>query len=256
MILNTEKINSNSDDSIVVILSHANTEQKRNLLKRCLESIKSEKVIVSNYPVEPEFQMKSNWVLYTNKNEILLQKDFQRYNVDYSYSWKFEDGETVYIPAEFEHGYAVYCLIRRALLFCKSIGKEIVHIINYDYIIPQEVIDENNYDLIHSDTVFYDMDLIKGAYSTGMFSGKIDTLLNFFTLLKSPEDYYSKTIYGSYSPILEGKFTIFYKKQNIKINFKSIKDMPKSALIDVESGFPSIEDFIEYRMRKKENGKQ
>lgn len=253
-IVSTKEIND-WDNSIVVVLSHANTERRKEILKGCIKSIEKEKVVVSNYPIDPDIQNMCNWSVYTNKNEILLQKDFQKYNVNYSYHWVFDDGEIVYVPAEYEHGYAVYCLIRRALLFCKGIGKENIHIINYDYIIPSEIIEKNNYELLHNELICYDTEFLTDTYTTGIFSGKIDTLLSFFTLIKDRTQYYKSSIYGVYSTTLEEKFTAFFKNQNIKIKCNKIKDMPENALIDMEKNFPSIEIFIQEKNKKKEYGK-
>lgn len=240
-------------DSIVVVLSHANTERRKQILNGCIKSIEKEKVIVSNYPIDPDVQNMCNWSLYTNKNEILLQKDFQKYNVNYSYHWVFDDGETVYVPAEYEHGYAVYCLIRRALLFCKGIGKQRIHIINYDYIIPNDIIEKNNDELLVNELICYDTEFVKNAYTTGIFSGKIDTLLSFFTLIKNPTEYYKNYLYGKYETTLEEKFTTFFKNQNIRIKYNKIKDMPENALIDIENAFPPIEDFIKEKNKKREH---
>lgn len=245
--------NKINEDSLCIVLAHANTDEKKDILMQCVRHIKSELAIVSNYPIDKKFQNIADWVLYTNKNEILHRKDFEKFGVDYNYSWTFEDGKTVHIPADYEHGYAVYCLIRRALLFAKSIGKKNIQIINYDYIIPNSTIQKNFLDLEEYDLITYDMPILKNTYSTSLFCGNIDVLLYFFNLLKSPTDYYAKTINGKYFSIIEAKFTYFYKYNPFKIKENKLEDLPHGSKIDIETGFPSLEEFIEKRI-KDENG--
>ena len=224
---------SRGKSEIAIILSHANTPERKKLLNECLESIKIDKIISSNYPVDIDSQNLTDWLLYDKRNDLLFEHEFQEYGVSY-YHWKRkEDGSIVTKNQTYEHGYAVYNLIKNALLFCRSIGKHIVHIINYDYLIPQYVIDENSNYLNDNDLVMYDQSgEHKHQYCTGFFSGRINHLLKFFEYYKDKKQYYSHTLNNIPSSIyIEGKMYIFYKNSDFRIKEKKISELKQTESV-------------------------
>ena len=100
------------NDSICLVIAHANTNYRKKLLNECLNSIKTPIVLSTNYPVNEETQQLCDNYLYNKNNPLLYKEDYDKYNIIYNY-WKLDsDGNKVTTPFEFEHGYAVYCLIK------------------------------------------------------------------------------------------------------------------------------------------------
>ena len=241
-------------DAITIVITHPDNDRKKQYLLECIDSIKTEKVIVSNYPIDNDIQTKSDWILYTNKNEILLQEDFKKYSVEYWYNWRWPDGSITYMTAKKEAGYACYDLIRKGLSFCKGLGKKKIHVINYDYVIPNEVLIENEKLLDQNDLIFYRNGSyqihIQDEYSTGFFSGDIDVLLEFFTHYKTKEQYYTEPRKTNRELFLEGKMKSFYDNNPHSIFTKTWQEVPDGTLIDREKFLPSREEFWEEKLKQ------
>ena len=215
----------NDNSEIAIILSHANNPKRKKLLEECLQSIEIEKLVSCNFPLDVNAQKLTDWMLYSSENDLLTENQYSEFDVSY-YQWRQkEDGSIVTKNQTYEHGYAVYNLIKNALLFCKRLGKDIVHIINYDYIIPKKIINEHSDCFTNNNTLnllVYQDEVELTGYSTSFLSGKIDYLLLFFEHYKSKFEYYrdfDNNVPRSF--FLEGKILKFYSSKNqseIKLN--------------------------------------
>jgi autotransporter strand-loop-strand O-heptosyltransferase len=214
LIINFDK---KKDDTASIILCHPNSPKKIELLKKCIESSSGTKIVSSNYQLDDEVQKISDYCLVSNKNEILKQEDFSKFRVDYYLTTNTASG-VLRKRFEFEHGYAVYCLIRDGLRFAKSLGFKTVHVINYDYLISEETFKNHLSALKDNDCVFYDYQkeyYDKDSFNTGFFSGKTDALLSFFEHYKTKSEYYSEPTFPI--NILEIKTFDFFDKSGLKI---------------------------------------
>ena len=237
---------NNKDSQIAIVLAHPNTTKRKNLLEQCLQNISIEKLVSCNFPIDTNTQNICDWMLYDCNNNLFTESEYDELGVSYTY-WR-EDGIKKNI--KFDHGYAAYTIIKNALLFCKSIGKEIVHIINYDYIIPQEVISNHN-NIFNSNPainlIVYHDDKDLSGYSTGFFSGKIDYLLLFFEHYKDKSEYYldfDNNLHRSF--YLEGKLKKFYSTKNQwKIHKNHFDNIRHLIRINQES-LVSIENILKY----------
>lgn len=231
---------SKNDLEVSVVLAHIKTKKQKDILTKCLSSIKTEKILSCNSVIDTDIQPMTDWCIYNNKNELLFQSQYKDYNVKY-YQWKTDkNGVVKTIDGDYDHGYAVYNLIKNGLLFAKSIGKEIVHVINYDYIVSPTIIQKNSNLLLENDMVLYEFGEHTNTYSTAFFSGKVDSLLKFFQFYNNKKEYYSDyDIKDGQSFLIEGKFWKFYKKNPAKILKKStleLKNDPDTT-IDILSIF-------------------
>jgi hypothetical protein len=200
-----------SEDSVIIVLSHANNEWRKHLLKECLKSLKGEVILSTNYPVDFETQKKCDWVVYSKKNEILLKENFSKYNVFYE-TWHYDEDNNYHeVPFEFEHGYAAYTLIKNGVKFAKELGKTKIHLINYDYILQEEVFSENDKELDYSDFICYTFpdDYFEPRYLTSLMSGKIDPLIKYVNYYKNISEYYTSN---------ETKYNFLENKTNKILN--------------------------------------
>ena len=196
-----------------IVMAHANTDYRRTLLKKCLQSIKTPIILSTNCPVSQDIQLLCDHVIYTKENPLVYKEDYKKLNIAYFYWNLNEQGERVYQDMEFEHGYAAYCLTKNAIEYCKSKGYDAIHCVNYDYEISEETINHHNELLNDYDLTVYDydvadtMDYDGESYCTGFFSGKIHALESFFTRFNTKEDYYlSENRYN----VLERKISLHY----------------------------------------------
>lgn len=211
-VLNDEIIYSN-ENVVSIVLSYADTDYRKKLLKECLESIHTQTILSSHYPVDTETQLLTDWTIYERDNPLLFKEDYHKYNLKY-YFWKLVDGEKVFKDFDYEHSYAVYKLIQIALKFAKKIGKEYIHIINYDYTPTKEILESHiKYLNAGNDFVFYAYD--DKSYSSGFFSGKIDSLLVYFEKYNSFDEFYRAE--DACIIIFEDKIHRFFNNGKFKI---------------------------------------
>ena len=80
----------------------------------------------------------------------------------------------------FEHSYAVYNLIRQALVLANSLNKKKIHIVNYDVITNKNTLKEH-YNILNTfDFKFYSNE--GSGYRTNFFSGNIEPMLSYFNI--------------------------------------------------------------------------
>lgn len=216
------------DDAIVLVLAHANNERRKNLLKDCLFGIKYPVILSTNYKVDEETQDMCDHVLYTKENQLLNCKDYSKYNVGYV-KWYVDDlGDRQEILYSNNHGYAVYRLIQNGLNYCKMIGKRKIHIINYDYEILNTTLDDNNKVLDSKDLLFYET---AGVYSTGFFSGDVDSLLSYFNKYNNISDFY--LAYTGFN-MIEKQVYDHYNNDDFKLEVYSFIDLEKNNKVNQE----------------------
>lgn len=216
------------DDSIVLVLAHANTERRKSLLKNCLFGIKYPVVLSTNYMVDEETQLMCDHVIYTKENQLLNHKDYSKYNVYYIRWYINELGETVYKFYDNNHGYAVYRLIQNGLNYCKMIGKRKIHIINYDYEILNKILDESSKVLDYKDLIFYE---ISDIYSIGFFSGDVDALLSYFNKYDNIGDFY--LAYPNFN-MIEKQVYDHYNDSDFKLEVYSFEELKKNNKVNQE----------------------
>jgi autotransporter strand-loop-strand O-heptosyltransferase len=229
-----DEISDTSEGSVTIVLSHADNEWRKHLLKECVGNLKGDIILSSNYPVEPDTQELCDWVLYTKNNPLLLKDEYGKYKISYNY-WRLNEArEKVYSPMEYEHGYSVYTLIQNGIRLAKQLGKKKIHIVNYDYIVNYETILENDKRLDEFDCVFYSYDDNTYDFNSvccGFFSGNVDKLNSFYSKFKSKDDYYT----SNFSNIkVESILYNFYHTPEFKIYDDKITNLKKSNTVDRE----------------------
>jgi hypothetical protein len=220
-----------SDDVVSIVLSYADTEYRKELLKGCLESIKTQTILSSHYPIDTEFQPLTDWSIYERENPLLFNKDFKKYGLSF-YTWRIDSNGVKHIKEHpYEHSYAVYKLIEIGVKYAKSIGKKYINIINYDYEIMDDILVEHLTHLKNGyDMVFYKQ--TEGAsYSSGFFSGNVDSLMIYFNKMKSLDEFYSNK---SPNMLFEYRIYEFYKKSGLKIKEFNIKELSNRVKVDQE----------------------
>jgi autotransporter strand-loop-strand O-heptosyltransferase len=223
-------INNENDDSICLVVAHADTKYRKKLLNECLSSINLPVVLSTNYPVSEESQLLCDYYIYNKNNPLLYKEDFSKYNVDYNY-WKMDvNGNKITTPFSFEHGYAAYSLIREGLEFIERLGYKKVHIINYDYQIASETLMNNSNLLSEYDIVIYKYDeQSTDGYCSGFLSSKLEYVLPFFTKFKTKDSYYTETFFT-----LEMKLKKYLNSKNLNMFQNSYYTLNENSKVNQE----------------------
>jgi hypothetical protein len=223
-----------SKDSVIIVLAHANNEWRKHLLKECISKLEGEIILSTNYPVDFETQKKCDWVIYDKKNEILLKEDFKKYNVFFNLWYYDEDNNYHETPYDFDHGYAVYTLIKNGVKFAKELGKTKIHLINYDFILHENIFVDNEKKLDTHDFVCYkysDTEIDDTAYSTGIMSGRINSFMDYVDYYKNLSQYYTSK--DAEVVTFEVKTFNIFKLFNFNIYEEKLNSI--NGLIDVEN---------------------
>lgn len=160
-----------------------------------------------------------------------MKEDFNKYNVSF-YFYSIIEGVEVREYFDYEHGYAVYKLIQNGLTESKKLGFKYSHIINYDYLINKNTLQDNYKLLENYDSVFYrykNKSYTQDLYCTGFFTGKIDELIKPFTHYNTKDEYYN---YDGYNKILEIITKDAVKKQNLKVKELFYEDLMKTSIVN------------------------
>jgi hypothetical protein len=220
-----------TNDVVTIVLSYADTNYRKGLLKGCLESIKTEIILSSHYPINTEFQLLTDWSIYEKDNPLLFNKDFKKYNL-FFHTWKIDSNGVRHIKEyDYEHSYAVYKLIQSGVKYAKSMGKKYINIINYDYEIMDDILVEHLTYLKNGyDAVFYKQkDGV--SYSTGFFSANVDSLMSYFNKMKTLDEFYNNK---SPNMLFEYRVYEFYKNSGLTIKEFDINELSNRVKVDQE----------------------
>lgn len=226
-----------NEDEVVIVLAHPNTAYRKRILNECLQSIQKEVILSTNYFVDESVEKFCDYVIYTKNNPILYKEDFKKYDVGY-YAWKLDENGVRHNELfEYEHGYAVYTLIQNGLRYAQSLGKKVAHIINYDYLISNKTLDRNYEELKNTDMILYKHTTTnygEESVSSGIISGKIEMLNDFFQKYKTIDEYYEGGNTDGFA-ILEGKLHRHYLRENhIKTTYKVYEALKSENILDRE----------------------
>jgi len=180
-------------NELVAILSHADTPDKVSVLEECVNEIKKQgkKIIISSHINIPEHLYDiADYVIYDKENPIIRYDEYQS-NQSVVFVWASYLEYFQNFPIEFNHAYAVHRLILNCLSIAKSNDYDIIHFVNYDYVIKDEKILENHNLLLKDyDIVSYMGFENQEHISSAFFSIKNnDVIYNSLLNVKSKEDY-------------------------------------------------------------------
>lgn len=180
------------NETITIVPAHANSEQKKKLLKNGLMAIKTPKIVSTNFPVDDETYELCDYVIYDKRNPRLMAADYSIYGVDYWFQ-KFVGNDNIVEQCKFDHGFAAYTLIANGIKCAKAMGFKNCNVIEYDYEWDDEVMITHENELKNNDAVFYRYTPSEWngvAYNSSFFSGKSDALLHFFGKYNELDSYY------------------------------------------------------------------
>ncbi len=189
------------DGHIFVIDCWPDNESKENDLISQIKRLKIYNVpilITSHYPLKPEIQKMVDYYIFDKNNPILRHTEFNKYDVN-SGRWSIMGETRIDNRYVFHHDYAIWEAMRNAFNFCKYLGKNIIHFMEYDNI-PDAIQYRQAFmeKIIYHDAVIYEyykgstIDTHLGSYcSTYIFSIKTEIAIKVIDQIKNKEEFFS-----------------------------------------------------------------
>jgi autotransporter strand-loop-strand O-heptosyltransferase len=187
-------------DDIFVIDCWTDTQSKENDLLNLIKRLKIYNVpilLTGHYPIKPEIQKMVDYYLFDKKNDLLMARDFEAYDVS-SGRWTNMGSHRVDNALDFHHDYAIWETMRNSFNFCNNLGKKNIHFFEYDNL-PDDVQYRQAFleRIGDKDAVLYEYnegsskDTHFAEYcATFIFSIKTDIALKTIKQINSKEEYF------------------------------------------------------------------
>lgn len=214
---------------IVIIVSHADNDHKIDVLKRCIEAVKKNgfKVIVTSHVNIPQeiFDI-IDFFVFDKDNPIVDTGD------NSTTFWLKLDGYSQKYKFRINYSYSILKLIKNGVSIAYSNGFEISHIINYDYIILDELLLKKHNDILNTkDVIFYQQNGVDGTICPGVYSIKSCNILDLFGDINTSEKYFNNGI-TQFENFLYHSFTkLNYHQEDMDI----LKEKNLLDLININS---------------------
>lgn len=233
------------NNEVVAILSHADNEKKLNILEECIDTSKSKgfKIILSSSIDVPQYIYdKVDYVIIDKENPIIKGDELSKIGGAIFYTLKYQEFKNSYC-IDMNHSYAVLKLMKNAASIAQVNSFEIIHFINYDYIIY-------DHDVFHNHRIWLnDLDLVYYYFvenvnfmNTGFFSVKTSIMTKLFTDVNSKLEFCNKQ-----TPILEEFMLKTFRQHNINMRSEIIHQLEEKNKLDLITT-------SEYLVTKKING--
>lgn len=231
----TDYQNINEKESeVVIILSHANTKRKLDLLEECvIESKKRgyDTIISSSINIPDHISELSDFVIVDRENPIITGEDFNKIG-GLIFFWMDYPGYKHNYPVDYNHSYAVLKLMKNAIAIAKSNNYSISHLINYDFVIYDNLFEEHSKQLLDNDVYCYECNHDDGiGYNpsymrTTLFSIRTEIFDKCFSHIKTKDDFCKER-----SSVLEELMYITFS-ENVKILRVNSERMYYGNIID------------------------
>ncbi len=202
-------------EEAVSILSYANSEEKLEILKECIDNYKKQgfKIILSSGISVPTYiENIVDFLIIDKENPIIKGDELEKIGGVIFYSMRYPEFENHY-SIDMNHSYAVLKLMKNAASLATLNNIKKLHIINYDYIIYDEnILTKHSISLDNNDLYYYYYTQNENFMNTGIFSVKPKKLLNCFFDINSKEQFCSKN-----KPVLEELMLYIFNHNGLKI---------------------------------------
>jgi hypothetical protein len=237
--------------NVIIINSYANTDERRNVLINCINKLKKlniDIILISNYQDDGYVQSLTNYYIYDDDN-FLLPKDKSPLN------WFADDKETVHV---FHRGtsYIVYKNICTSISFAKNLQYKNFFYLEFDIDFSELDLDKIDVILNHSlvDAKMWMCNFHsynKPSIESRLFAGNVDFFLENFILVKSIDDWYTKSPFSTSSDTLENIFPqlVNHIKESIYFTNTCVGEFFDTSKFDVFNAYSFIN--VAYNIENK-----
>jgi autotransporter strand-loop-strand O-heptosyltransferase len=215
----------------VVIMSHADDQEKLNLLQQCINVNKNNgyTVILSSHIKVPDYISDLvDYVIMDKDNPTISSKESSLYGyLPYTY-WNHTDCD-ITLPFQYNHSYAALKLIKNGLSLAIVNSFKKVHFVNYDYIINTNLLEENSHLLNKYEFVGYGFNLAESiSVNSGLFSVESNSFYKIIEPLNSKKNYFKYKNKGFLEDVIGSALEEF----NIKTNISNIELVKPNNIIN------------------------
>lgn len=223
-----KELNVFKNGEAAVVMAHADTDQKKSILKQCITTLakKGYTVIVSSHiEVDKDVLEIADFVIHDKDNPVVYSKDFAKYSNAFPHYYYYHPDYMIRYSFDFNHGYAAYKLMKSGLSIARAYDFKKVHFINYDYVITNDLTLKVHSDLLEKyGLVSYYWGEDQHSFNTGFFSAKADEVHKVFDRVKTIDDYFSI----SNSVILENVLHAAATKESVEMKLFTASELNKS----------------------------
>ena len=221
----------NVNNEVVAILSYANNRKKLDVLEECVDVAKSHgfKIILSSAIEVPNYIAdKIDYLIIDKENPVISGEELASIGGAIFYNISYASFTNSYCM-DMNHSYAVLKLVKNAASVALINGFDIIHYINYDYIINDNMVFENHSRWLKEfDVVHYFFPENVNFMNTGFFSVKTDAVVNCFRNINSKSDFCKKEL-----PVLEEYMLKTFKENNLVIKPELIGQLNEKNKLDL-----------------------
>jgi FkbM family methyltransferase len=235
---------------VFIIDVFAKTEEKKKLLKKCIESVKNfgyDIILVGHCSLPEEIIQSVNYYIYDSDN---------RFNKNHVYSFRVIGDVEIRKNIFKSHEYPIIRSMRLAFNLAKSMGYEFFHFSEFDHVysdnsvkeilrLESEVITQGKNYLFFRPPHAKFAELVGEYYESCFFSGYIDKFINDF------DSYFPKTLdeYNNKFSIrlpncLEHFFFELFRDKNSIVVEDYVKSYFKDSLINISSYQDTTSDIL------------
>jgi autotransporter strand-loop-strand O-heptosyltransferase len=222
-------------EDVFVVDCWPDNKDKENVLKELLTRLRVYNcpiILCGHYPVNPEIQKLADYFIYDSNNDILLEKDYVKYDV-FSDRWTDLGDYKIINKVDFHHDYAIWLTMKNAFNLAKQLGKKYIHFLEYDNL-PDEIQYRQSFMeyMRSNDAVVYeyseDSTKEENPYSaTYIFSIKTDIALELINKINTKEEYFKnkpnrwqleKVFYQTLRTVTDSVFVSKYVPNDNELN--------------------------------------
>ena len=215
----------------VVILSYANTPDRLDILRECINSVKSQGysvILSSSYQVPDEIQILCDYTIFDKENPVITGSELEKIGGAIFFWLSFPYFENQHC-VDMNHSYAVLKLMKNAAAIAKINRITKLHYLNYDYIIQDiKLLPKQSSSLDSNDLFYYYYTQNENYMNTGIFSVKTQQMLESFAHINSKSDYCDQGL-----PILEEFMLKRFKDRNLSIDRDLLVNIREKNKIDL-----------------------
>lgn len=234
-------------DEVSIVLSHANTDEKLETLKECIDVLKiqNQKIILVSHISAPQFIIDSvDYFVFDKKNELIGPREFG----GIGRTWAYFNYNGYYHEYNYDnHAFAVLKLFKTGLSLAIANNFKISHLIHYDCILYDGEVLKNHYnELKDFDIYHYFFEGYNHRMDGNFFSVKTQEFLNLLKNINSKFDYlnHGKSIFEDFLKKICGESVLKIKLDPIEsLFYKNIVDKIKMLNLAIFKEY-EVEDKI------------
>ena len=219
----------------VVILSHADTEEKLSTLRRSIITLKNQGyfiILASHIGVPNDVMNIIDYFVCETDNPIVDHTEYAELSNTVPIHYINHPDFNLIYSFDYNHGYAALRLIINGAIIAKGLGYKITHFVNYDYVIDDGSHLENHTLVLNDPLTPYSVFSYKWnehkSINSAFFSGITSDILSAIEPIKSKKDYFK---YDGVV-ILEDFIYRAFEENGLNMYIGNIEDIRKNNILN------------------------